>query len=232
MKKLSYFGIIFFVSFLSQSGLQAMNQDSNNFYSIILPGQNGMGGESFQGFTIINTRQVKKFETLQDLRLIDLGQDNCISDFERQLNADEQEINTKLLLYGVSQGTATLLNWLSKKTHQEQEQQVGCLFLESILGSGNSAINHTIESCAKPLSYIPLSRYWLPLLAKFQFPSYNPWGKQALTSAQKLSPKIPVIIMHNIHDKQLSINDARKLYCMLREIVMKMFIYLKSTVIQ
>lgn len=116
-------------------------------------------------------------------------------------------------------GTATLVNWLAGKTFDEQERLVSCIVLESVLGYGNSAIFHTVETFAPRITtFLPFARAWIPWAAKkIQFPLYNPFGKQLIYSAQRISPRIPVIIMHNRNDPQLSINDARKLYCVLRK---------------
>ncbi|MFA6066634.1 MAG: hypothetical protein WC707_05640 [Candidatus Babeliaceae bacterium] len=209
-------------------------------YSIILPGLGetpGRGGFAFENYHIVNTSKdaTVRFTTLASpWYKIDLGQDNCIQDFEKQLHEPPYK-NNKHYFYGISQGTATLFNWLGKMSHEEQEKNAHCLVLESVLGSGDSAILHTIESAASlkneqmpytvrfilslatSTTYFPFARAWLPLAAKIAFPTYNPFGKQAVTSAKKISPNIPVIIMHNHADPQLSINDAREVYCSLRE---------------
>jgi hypothetical protein len=195
------------------------NKQDNEFYSIVMPGQNGAGGDTFVQNNVVNTRsdQTYRYQTLQG-STIDLGQGNCIADFERQYNNDPKAKNKKRLFYGVSQGTATLTNWLAKKTHKEQNETAKLLVLEGVLGSGNSGIMHTIHSVFPTATYLPFARLWLPLVAKFAaFRTYNPLGKQAISSAKKLSPALPVVIMHNQGDPQLSINDAREYYCTLRE---------------
>ncbi|MFA6066633.1 MAG: hypothetical protein WC707_05635 [Candidatus Babeliaceae bacterium] len=218
LKKL--FIIIITAQLLTSYTSKAMVNSAESF-SIILPGQNGLGGDSFEQNQIVNTpsHATIRFTTLKNPMYIDLGQGNCIQDFEKQLHEPPYK-NNKHYFYGISQGTATLLNWLGKMSHEEQEKNVHSLVLESVLGSGDSAILHTIESTilTKIITYLPFTRAWLPLAAKIvAFPTYNPFGKQAVTSAKKISPNIPVIIMHNHADPQLSINDAREVYCSLVE---------------
>lgn len=192
------------------------------YHAIIMPGQNGLGGGSFVAKNIINT-EYTRFETNSED--IDFGQTHCIEYFSKQMGSFSQKIAPldrekkpqKVIFCGVSQGTATLLNWLARREHKEQESITGAIVLEAVLGTPSSAICHTVKNFKPMVSSIPGSRYWLPLAAKFKFPSYNPYGINALESAEKISPNIPVIIMHNRTDQQLSINDARKLYCVLRK---------------
>lgn len=202
--------------FISILPLQAMDEP-NKYYSIILPGQNGCGGQTYEDYKIINTPFFNHYETLKNCSKIDLGQQNCVAHFDQQLQDDVIAKKKKLLLYGISQGTSTLLNWLSQKPKEEQNKLVGCIFLESVLGNGNSAILRTLQTQVTPLAYIPFARYFLPIASKLFFPSYKPFGMQAINSSAQISSDIPVIIMHNKNDFQLSINDARKVYCSLRE---------------
>lgn len=210
-KKISL-GLLFFASLAL-----GMEKDTSDFYSIILPGQNGLGGESFVANHIVNTTKSKRYQTLADPTLIDLGQDNCIAHFQEQFDNDPELRNRpRTLIYGVSQGTATVVNWLAQKSHEEQERIASCLVLEAVLGSGNSAIIHTVKSGVPITRSFLFPRFLLPLAAKVGiFPSYKPWGMSALGSVEKLSPNIPIIIMHNVEDPQLSINDARAFYCAL-----------------
>ena len=216
--KSKIFNVLFLMISMPVHAMEESNSKKEAFYSIILPGQNGGGGASFTKNNIVNTDHFTQYETLENQLKIDLGQGNCIQNFEKQLDNDEKVKDSKLLLYGISQGTATLVNFLAKKSHTEQEEKIGCLFLEAVLGSGNNAILHTIQSTMSPwITSAPFARFWLPWVAKVFYPTYNPYGKQAFSSAKKISPNIPIVIMHNKGDTQLTINDARKLYCILSE---------------
>lgn len=195
----------------------SLNPDQE-FYSILVPGQNGLGGDSFKNNGVINTENHSNFQSLgvnglgAAQRMIDLGQDNCVESFKSRLYHDGCAGNSKNLLFGVSQGTATLVNFLAKKTHAEQEAFTKGLVLESVLGSGNSAILHTVSN-VPVVTYIPFARLWAPWVAKvFAFPYYKPYGQQVFSSIKKISPNIPVVMMHDVNDPQLSINDARQAY--------------------
>lgn len=210
--------ILSLVAFLPINAME--DKQANEYYSVVMPGQNGAGGSTFAQNHVVNTQEenTSHYQTLRGPN-IDLGQNNCIADFERQYSNDQKAKNKARLFYGVSQGTATLTNWLAQKTHKEQNETAKLLVLEGVLGSGNSGIQHTIASSPYAFAtYFPFARLWLPLATKVAaFRSYNPLGKTAIASAKKLSPQLPIVIMHNKGDKQLSINDAREYYCTLRE---------------
>lgn len=204
-------------------------QESNigkieDYFAFVVPGASGLGGESFEGIINTSEKNTKNCGTLYSL-YTDLGQGNCIEHFAKQLKVYEDVIEKMaLLISGISQGTATVINWLAQQPLDVQER-VGVLILESVVESGNSAILYTIENgllvsrkypllkaACKATSYLPFARVWLPLTAKIMFPTYNPWGKQAIDAVEKISNRIPVIIMHNIHDQQTSIDGAIALY--------------------
>jgi hypothetical protein len=187
------------------------------YTSVIVPGQDKLGGASFKRNFIVNTRQC--LETTPPCIDIDLGQGNCIRHFQDNLLQHNESLqNKKYILCGTSQGAATLVNWAAQMPQEKQKEKIGCMVLESPLGSGNSTIMYQAEQIAGPITMLPFSRFWGPVIAKaFFFPKYNPLGKQAISSAAKISPEVPVIIMHAPNDRQISINDSRKLYCNLRE---------------
>ena len=206
---------IFLAVSLQAHGME--NKQNQEFHSIIMPGLNGGGGADHIDNNVVNTLNPSRYTPLKGWN-IDLGQGNCIRDFERQFNQDTQAKNKQRLFFGISQGTATLTNWLAQKSHSEQEKAAKLLVLEGVLGSGNSAIMHNAHSYAHPLiTYLPFARAWIPFVAKVFFPTYNPFGKQAICSAKKLSRKLPVVILHNKKDPETPINDAREYYCTLRE---------------
>lgn len=148
---------------------------------------------------------------------MDLGQQKCINTFDDDFKTWHWTPgNLSFILAGTSQGTATILNWLGQKPHAEQEEIACALFLESVLGSGNSGIMHTV-GMVPGATYLPFSRAWIPLAAKALHPHYKPWGMQAMESASNISPNIPVIIMHHVLDKQTCIDDARRVYCQLKK---------------
>lgn len=87
------------------------------------------------------------------------------------------------------------------------------------MGSGNSAINHTVKTLMFPgIDYLPGSYYWLPYLAKCSFPYYKPAGQQPILSLEGFPRDVLVIIIHATRDPQLSYDDALSLYYGLRHL--------------
>lgn len=178
------------------------------FQAILVPGQNGCGGYSFKNNSIIIGDYINAGTPNEN---IDFGQQHCMDHLSDTATSC---VNKKLLLYGVSQGTATILNYVAFQDIKEQEKRVDCIVLESVLGSGQSAIMHTVGKAA----YLPLARFWMPPLAKLlMFRAWKLHGLTPIESAQHISTKIPVVIMHNQEDFQLDVNDARKVYCAMRD---------------
>jgi hypothetical protein len=205
------------IALLSFFALVNGTEKSQEYFYISLPGQNGAGCDSYLGNNIVtDDDNYSHCPTIKSWR-IDLGQGNCIASLKKELSEKQNRIlNKKLILCGVSQATATFTNYVASLTRHEQEKKIGALVLESVLGHGNSAILHTAANIPY-ITYLPFSRFWIPRIGRLLFPTYNPFGMQAIQSAKKISPNIPVIIMHHHKDPQLSINDARQLYCVLKK---------------
>jgi len=186
------------------------NLSTQDFYTIWLPGLHGGRAENN---SLLSTSHYKIYDVIKPASQADLGQDQCIRDFERQLYDDQDfQQSKKVIFIGSSQGAATLLNMIAQMTHEEQEAKIAALILEAPLADGNEAIMQS--ALKKPgLGYFPLVRFWSPWVGKAHHRDYNPYGMQALTSAKHISAKIPVIILHNKMDARISVNSARKLVC-------------------
>ncbi len=216
-----FFALNLYLIVLPAGGFEpVLIYDNRPFRSITLGGVDGRGGEGHAELGIVNTfpGDTQRYETLKGRR-IDLGQANCIRHFEDQLARDDKFAQSRTIFYGTSQGAATLLNWLGQKPPEEQDHLAEGLVLESVFDSGNSAIMQATRAflpLGSLVAGLPLSRMLLPLLAKtFVYQSYCPCGLQPVSSAAKISPNIPVVIMHNRGDKMLSISGARAVYCSL-----------------
>lgn len=210
---------LFFTVYLN--GMEESFSSNKVNWSIILPGLNGSGGYSYKKNSIV-PYQSKKFscDVLNSWK-IDLGQGNCEKHFLAQIKEEDNfnalKKSCSISLHGVSQGTATLIRAFSHLP-EEIKSKVKCLTLESVLADGNSAIIHTTNNqISSKLLYIPFSRFWMPWIGKCFFLTYNPLAQQTLYYAKLLPKDLPIIIMHAKNDPQLSINDARKLYCALYE---------------
>lgn len=186
--------------------------EHHNTHLLVIPGQNGLGGQNIK--TVLpyfkdKDHLIHYVET--PLWTPDLGQSRCVNYLKKTMSCLEN--NTPVIIHASSQGTATAINYTA-----EHPQQVRALILESILLSGNSAIEHTVKYCTFPsATSLPGSYYWMPYVAKFQFPLYSPAGNQAIFNADKLPIDLPIIIMHHTNDPQLSYKDAQALYAFLKQ---------------
>lgn len=125
--------------------------------------------------------------------------------------------NQGSIIHATSQGTATAINYVA---HEDKGTRIQALVLEATLGSGNSAVHHTVNGPLMNMSAVaklPFSYYWLPYFAKSVFFGYWPAGKQAINSIKDIPTNMPVVIVHSKHDPQLSYNDACALYYGLKE---------------
>jgi len=146
----------------------------------------------------------------------DLGQENCIKPIKSQLQSTQYTNNC--LIYAISQGTATLLNYLGNPKNTNKTNRIKCLILEAVLASSNSAIEHTISNKLKLkcLMRLPFAYYWMPYLSKVPYPFYSPAGIQPIKSIEHIPLDIPIILIHAQRDPVLSYNDACALYYRLK----------------
>lgn len=206
----------FFINLLFLSILTTPQLSASDTHFFVIPGQNGLGGQNCVPEGIINPfsdRHITYVETPS--AFIDFGQHFCMQPLNKSIKPvlDNDSIQN-FVLHASSQGTATALNYTSHAPHK-----VKALILESVMGSGNSAIYHTVKTMMAPgIASFPESYYWMPYFAKFSFPFYQPGGQQPILSLDTLPKDILVIIIHATKDPQLSHNDALSLYYRLRHL--------------
>lgn len=207
--------------------MEFLPQPKNNVHLVIVPGQNGSGGA--------NTRVVLPRYTLASLEKephlrkykattpkgwlwdsIDFGQANCqkhLQEVFTQLKKDDF-----VMYHLTSQGTTTGVIDIVKNPGR-----VKAVILEAPMLSGNSAIYHTVNSVINYLTSgsitgLPgISYYVLPYFAKILYPGYAPAGEQMIFNVDKLPTDLPIFIIHNTQDPQLSYADALGLYAFLRQ---------------
>jgi hypothetical protein len=196
-------------------GSFSMSMESPKTHLLVIPGQNGMGGQNIE--TVLpyfakNTHLMHHVET--PLYSPDFGQNQCQWFLNDKINwlkvYNQLHDYDKIILHGSSQGTATTINY----TANNPDKNIKAIILESVLLTGNSAIFHTVDnaiSCDLPDS----SYYSLPYTAKSVFPSYSPSGEQPINNIDKLPTDLPIIILHDTKDFQLSFKDAQALYAYL-----------------
>jgi hypothetical protein len=197
--------------------ISAMTEDNVQIFAI--PGQNGIGSNPAHIKDYLGLKnddiKINKVNTPPDF-WADLGQSQCIKHLHNALTSENETQN--IIVHASSQGTATVINYFATKN--KKKKQIKALILESVLISGNNAIKHTLEGVLSPvpfLSYVPLFSYWMPYLAKVQFPLYSPSGKQAIKSVPKIPSNVLVLIIHSKKDPQLSHHGACALYYALRK---------------
>jgi hypothetical protein len=200
------------ISTLSSSQAPTYNTFTDqNMVALAIPGQNGQGSSPIrvQAILDVNPNLIERVTTPTKWLEIDVGQKYCQEYLKTALSTVKSAF-----ICASSQGTATALN-----AFNDHKNKIKGLFLESQMASGNSAICHTVRECFgfSNLERIPGSRYWLPYVAKIFVPSYKPSGIQAIKSAQNIRTEDPIVIAHCTTDFQLSIDDARATYHILKK---------------
>ena len=176
-----------------------------------VPGQNGLGSGSDDVALNLNQGNTSSITAVATPTFprIDLGQSCCVSHLA---GASAKVKHDASLIHATSQGTATALRYAGS------DSRVKGLVLESVMASGNSAIQHTVrETVAPAIANLPLSYYWLPYVTKVLYPLYWPAGQQGIKSVENIPTTTPVVIVHSTRDFQLSHKDACAVYYRLRE---------------
>ena len=206
---------------------QAVTMESSKTHLLVIPGQNGMGGQNVDTVLPYFTNNNRKYEVKTPLTLPDFGQ-TCCQELLKQAITELQSTDMirkhdGIILHGSSQGTATTINYAAKNP-----ENIKALILESVMLTGNSAIFHTVDNVMLPQQYdLPDSSYYaLPYIAKYSYPSYAPIGEQPVNNIDTLSPDLPIIIIHETKDFQLSFKDAQALYAYLTKVRKNKNVYL------
>lgn len=188
----------------------SMETTNNNIVVYSIPGQNGMGGDPDYIQWLFDSQDIPIVQVPTPTFLIDLGQSFC----QKHLTEAIAQENRDIIIHATSQGTATVLNYLSKRANEK----IKLLILESPLASGNQAIYHTATHELMPqfnfIKHIPGAYYIAPYIGAIMCPGYLPIGQQPIFSIQKNTfPKnIPIVIVHSKDDPQLAFSGACALY--------------------
>lgn len=226
MKKITRIMTIAIITCNSHSAF-SMEPESKT-HLLVIPGQNGMGGQNVG--TVLpyfknNNHLMHHVETPTSLP--DFGQtkcQNCLTNKISELKGENILHNRDaIILHGSSQGTATTINYTANNP-----ENIKGLILESIMLTGNSAIFHTVDNVMLPQQYdLPVFSYYsLPYTAELSYPSYSPTGEQPINNIDKLPTDLPIIILHDTQDFQLSFKDAQALYAYLTNIKKNKNVYL------
>ncbi len=138
----------------------------------------------------------------------DLGQDQCMKPLQQ---AVKQTPTDNGLIYALSQGAATALNYIA---HNESDD-IKSLLLEGTVASGNSAICYSVKKryVGEWAGHLPAAYYWTPYLVKGGFLPYWPGGKQPIKSIDRIINTDKVFILaHSTKDCVVSYDDSCALY--------------------
>ncbi len=198
-----------------------------NTHLLVIPGQNGMGGQNVDKVLPYFSQHNRKHLIPTPLQKPDFGQTTCQNYLKEALDilkdAGVIRNNDHLILHGSSQGTATTINYAANNP-----TNIKALILESVMLTGNSAIFHTVDNMMIPESCdLPDSSYYtLPYTAKVMYSNYSPTGEQPINNIDKLPNDLPIIILHDTQDFQLSFKDAQALYAYLTSVRKNENVYL------
>ena len=205
------FSSIFSIDHLKSMEREEGPQLNDGTWLVVIPGHNGLGGDyakdlfpQFKNRTMYAGTQYS---------FPDLCQSRCVTHFAKTMETLQRAANVEnIIIHASSHGTGTAINYVSK-----YPDKVKMIFCEAMLPSGNSAIWWTTEKLiSSRIAGLPGSYYWLPYIAKTQYPFYAPAGDQAIFNVAAMK-NIPIAIIHCDNDPQLSYTDAQAFYAGLKK---------------
>ena len=127
-----------------------------------------------------------------------LGQRADIDVLRVQLNSLCKQLS-RIILYGVSRGAATIINFVGK----EKPQNVAALILESPFAHVDDVINNFVPGA-----------WMLPtnLIMRSVYPAYNPKGAHPINYLNRISSDIPIAFICSKEDKLVPYTSTVKLY--------------------
>lgn len=244
MKHLFYFSIAFIFTFKICLSIEQDHTQTTRYVYVIVPGQGDFGGtehdgklpqtipEHYKEIVRIKSPGSEKKTLLSSFssNKDDFGQTNCQDLLSAQLDELFAQANIKFIIHAYSQGTASILNYISNleladvNKDEKRTSKIEALILESAMISGFSAITHFTGNhfrfaslpIGKICRWLPYSDYWIPILAKFTtFPDFDINGVQTIDILHNIPKKLPIIIMHTPYDYVLPYDGALTLYQML-----------------
>jgi predicted esterase len=154
-----------------------------------------------------------------DPQYVSLGQETDIRALKEaysqaldKINHASANINSGIILLGVSRGASTAINFLA--THQTPH--IKAAIIECPYDAIDQIIHYQLNTIS--LHKTPgLNQGLHKLTQKIVFPNYNTRGIQPIHVVDKIPHKIPVIFIHSLADKLIWINSSRALYCKLKQ---------------
>lgn len=249
MKYIFHLSLIFILFLKIAHSVETTDGASPTRYIyIIVPGQGDFGGTESDGKLpkTIPARytEIVRLETPSEptgslfsnfsSNNDDFGQQECQTLLHKNLDDLFKESNTKFMIHAYSQGTASILKYISDLEIADQELSIGqrktskieALILESAMISGLSAIYHFTSNhfriaqipFGKVLSLLPCSDRLIPLFArKTTFPKFNVNGTQTIELLEHIPTTFPTIILHAPEDYVLPYDGAVAMYQILQK---------------
>lgn len=140
----------------------------------------------------------------------DFGQNRSIKFLRKTIAENNSKNSNGILIHATYEETATALNFAA----EDRDRLIKGLILETVLASGNTFIEHTLTTAFSAelrwLVELPLAYYWMPYIFKLSsFIFYSPGGKQPIKSIAKIPTDIPIIIINDHENFELSFDEAR-----------------------
>jgi len=180
----------------------------------------GLGRNKEQLAYYINSDYIENnaysFNFCNDFLKISLGQINEINalmgNLENRLHSyDDNNDDGDIVLWGVSMGAATIINFLASIDVNYRIDMIKGLILESPFAHVQDVINGKI-SCNKwltRLSYIP---YATELIVKMKYPAHSLHGIQPIKCIHSIPKHIPVLFIAIEDDKIVPFASTIQLY--------------------
>ena len=184
----------------------------------------GLGGNHEQAFYYSkNYSDQYLFETCNTFNFLDalrgskevnLGQQKDITTLAREHQKIlSNQPHEKTILFGVSRGGATAINYLST-TSIKRRKNIAALIIESSYDHISSVVEHKLGKA----SYIPGLQTIGLSCVKLLYPSYDKNGIHPIEVVEFLPKDIPIVFIHSKKDSLIPINASRRLYKKLKEL--------------
>lgn len=206
LKKRSVVCSLLLISSLLYS-MENVFPEKRNLVVYAVPGRNGIGSKTKHIQEIFNLSPNTEVVHVPIPSVFqDIGQSSCMSKLLHALENEKRD-DIDILLYGVFEGAATVLNYLPFL----KNKNIKAVILESVLTSGNSAMYHKITWPLTDIEFlkdVPGSYYFIPYFATVLHWGYRPGGRQPIKSVDEIRSDIPIIIIHSKNDNRFSFGEA------------------------
>jgi hypothetical protein len=222
--------------------LAVVSTETNNHHQfLIMP---GIGQHGFDQFITDQKKEgplVKEYDPFVDQyngatyakmvnlaqAQMDLGQKNCQAFFEKValelLNLNKNHPDFGVTFLGGSQGSVAAFWFLLKfASNPEIMKKINGLIVEGFLATGNSGISQFFKKrVSSKFTAVPGAYYWLPYIAKTEYPAYDPQGSQTIhigkdIGSNKNLQHIPIVFIHDVNDETVPIESSRAMYYALK----------------